>query len=123
MEKKIMQSNAIDLLNKLIAKKPQKVQEIIEFSSNTDIDGPTYEEYLSSLHEHSILNNCSVSSEVEVDYMRIQSAYIDIPLTFEVEQEPPILIKTRKRKKDSVISQSLFFYIILYNVRSKKSRI
>jgi len=122
MEKTKMQSNAIDLLNKLIAKNPEKVKEIVDVNSNIDIDGPTYEEYLSSLHEHSILNNCSFDTEVEVDYMRSQPVFINTPLTFKVDEAPP-LIKVRKRKKDSVISQSLFFCIILQYVRSKKSRV
>ena len=107
-----MQNTAMDLLNKLIAKNPKKVQEIIDVNSNIDIDGPTYEEYLSSLHEHSILDTCSVETEVEVDYMRTQPDYINTSLTFGVKEAPPIE-SLRKRKKDSVNFPESFF---LYNI-------
>lgn len=112
MEKKIMQNTAMDLLNKLIAKNPQKVKEIVDVNSNIDIEGPTYEEYLSSLHEHSILNACSIETEIEVDYMRTQPDYIN-PLTYEVKETAPPLERLRKRKKDSVNFPESFF---LYNI-------
>ncbi|MCC9071226.1 hypothetical protein LNQ49_06415 [Flavobacterium sp. F-65] len=104
MKKQEIQSNALDLLNEFIASAPDEVQEIINKHKKSDIDGPTYYEYLTSIDENSILIDCN-NSEVEVEYIRATAT------TFAFLADPPKLISNRKRKikKDSVISQSLFF--------------
>lgn len=104
MKKQEIHSNALDLLKKFIASAPNEVQDIVNKHKESEIDGPTYYEYLASIDESSILIHCDNSSEVVLDYIRATTA------TFDFLANPPSISKDkRKIKKDSVISQSLYF--------------
>jgi len=125
MEKQKIQSSALDLLKEFIATAPDKVKEIVDKNEKINIEGPTYAEYLASLDDYSILTQCSNDNGVELEYMREEPYYQIISEFFEAEVIPPLITsnKNKKTKKDSVILQSLFFYLLLQYVRSKKSRI
>ena len=122
MEKQKLQSSALDLLKELIATAPEKVKEIVDKNEKINIDGPTYAEYLASLDEHSILHHCSIETGVEVDYIRAEPYYPISSQSYEKYISPRILAKgIKKRKKDSVILQSLFFIYYCNMLEAKRA--
>ncbi len=124
MNKKDLQISALEMLKKLIAANPEKVSGIINKHINSNIEGPTFEEYLSSINETSVISDVEEEEYIKTDLVFEEDGSFVITTTIQNPIcDPPPLHNKRKLKKDSVDSTESFFLLLLQNVRSKTRRV
>lgn len=112
MTKKELQISALERLRKFISTNPEKVNEIVDKHIHSDMNGPSYEEYLSSINESSVLAELNIEYIVADLIFEDDGSFVISTIVQKPISDPPPLIKKRKIKKDSVDHRVFFFVII-----------